>query len=112
MGIMLYRPGTSHVEHGVQCEAQKFRASDYPAVLDQGWFVDPREMGEEKGIVLPDETPELDKMEADPDYVVAPVAVDPPPTDEEIRARAKALGIRNWHNKRIETLLNEMKPEE
>lgn len=91
MGIMLYRPGTTHIEHGVQCEMQKFGASDYPAILEQGWFVDPREMGE------PVET---EKEE--------PAAV----TDEDIRARAKALGIRNWHNKKIPTLLTEMKAKE
>ena len=81
MGIMLYRPGTTHVEHGVKCEAQKFRTSDFPAILDQGWFTDPREM--EAG---------------------EPAAA----TDKEIRASAKELGIRNWHNKKIETLKKEI----
>jgi hypothetical protein len=33
------------------------------------------------------------------------------PTDEDIRALAKEKGIRNWHNAKIENLIEKLKEE-
>ena len=106
MAVILYRAGTTHTVRGVQCEQELFDEYSYLHNLEMGWFYSPEECYSEeiKEVV---EIPIVKSGEA---AVNVPVklklkeVVIVEESDEDIRARAKKAGLRNWHNMGIEKL--------
>ena len=90
MAVILYRKGGTQKVRGVSCEIGRFPVSQLQARLSDGWFTDPNNM-----------EPVTAKEEID---LNQSGKLNP----TEVRAVAKARGIKNWHNKRISTLLREM----
>jgi len=95
MALQLYRQGNSHTVRGVVCELKNFHPSELSDALGNGWC------RSEKDI----ETPH-DVSVNEPELVSEPV----PEMDEAaFRAMAKSIGIKNWHNKKIENLIIEIR---
>ena len=101
MAVVLYKVGTTHTVRGIRCEQGIFDEHSYLHNLDNGWFYSPEECH------IPEETlaeknqrlinEEANKNKGTEDS-----------TEEDIRLRAKDAGIRNWHNKGIDRLKEEL----
>jgi hypothetical protein len=87
MGISLYRKGNTHTIRGVICEMRVFKVRELKACVAAGWNSSPKDI---------DRFKEADSNET------GLLSVD------EVRASAKKAGIRNWHNKKIDTLKKEL----
>jgi len=87
MSVVLFKDG----EQGV------FEVNEMPYLLENGWSTDHdgQKQDEEKS---PDEDPIQDEPQEE--------------SSEEIRAKAKKMGIMDWDKKRIKTLKIEMKYEQ
>ena len=84
MAVLLYRPGTGSVVKGVECEVLRADPKRLKSYLDCGWYTDVKQ--------FPVNEP-ADEDEQEDDL-----------TNEQVRARAKALGIDNWKTGRIAKL--------
>jgi hypothetical protein len=89
MGVALYRKGGSHTVRGVKCEMKVFKVREMKNCIDTGWHTSPEDI--ENPTFKEADTNDTGKLSV-----------------EEIRAAAKTAGIRNWHNKKIETLKKEL----
>ncbi len=95
MALQLYRQGNSHTVRGVVCELKNFHQDELIDALGNGWFRNERDINGS----LP---------EPEPPVMTAETIVSE--TDEAaFRAMAKELGIKSWHNKKIENLILEIK---
>jgi len=95
MATVLYKPGSTKIIRGIECDLQKFENGSVEHALSNGWSYSPAECYEIK-----EEIPEEPDTE-----VIEHVEM----SDDEIRQEAKAKGIRNWHNKKITRLKVEIK---
>jgi len=97
MALQLYRQGNSHTVRGVVCELKNFHPSELIDALGNGWC------RSEKDIETPHD---VSANEAERVSESDPV----PEMDEAaFRAMAKSIGIKNWHNKKIENLIIEIR---
>lgn len=96
MGIKVYKKGTTHIEHDVQCEIQVIPVDLFTGVPD-GWFLNVEDIDglQEEG---KEEKGQEEEIIAEDTVCLSDY------TNEEIRAIAKLNGVNNWHNSRIETL--------
>ena len=110
MSVILYKPGNTRKVRGVPCDILVCDEYSYLHNLEQGYFYSPEECyAEKEDEAEPEETEQEAEPEAEEETETdEPVLVDPAPEDE-IRAAAKAAGIKSWHNKRIERLVKELK---
>jgi len=76
---VLYRPGTTHIVNGIECEARVFDEYSYLHNLTIGWSYSPESCYTKKEL-----------------------------TDTEIRKIAKEKNIKHWHNKNINRLKKEV----
>jgi len=92
MGVVLYRPGTSHVENGIRCEMKVFPADWLEQKIAEGWETD------------------INALKPAPKIVVKKVTTEAEPTsldsmsNDEIRKAARLNGYKKWKTARISTL--------
>ena len=119
MAIILYKPGNMQKIRGIPCQFQICNEFSYKHLLDQGWFHTPEEcyvveeqveevpedITEEAVEVDTEEVQEVAENEESEETVEETAEV----SDNGIRVKAKAAGIRSWHNKSITRLVGELK---
>jgi predicted DNA-binding protein (UPF0278 family) len=94
MGVVLYdKEGNSKVADpygfAAEVEAGKWFLSKETALLSEG--------------IIEDSEPEVEEIVDEPELETTEII-----SDDDIRAMAKEAGIRNWHNKRIDRLKDEL----
>ncbi len=89
MGISLYRKGNTHTIRGVVCEMQVFKVKALKNCIDTGWHASPADI----------EKPSFKEADTNNTGLLS---------IPELRAAAKVAGLRNWHNKKPDTLKKEL----
>ena len=89
MGVALYRKGGTHTIRGVVCEMKVFKVREMKNCIDIGWHTNPKDI----------EKPTFKEADTNNTGLLSV---------EEVRAAAKKAKIRNWHNKKIDTLKKEL----
>lgn len=102
MAIILFKKGNTTKVNGIPCQIQVCNEFSYLHLLDEGWYYTPEEM-------LEGEKAEKEEPSQEEPTEVELAEVETELTDDEIRAVAKKANIGNWHNKKIDRLLEELK---
>jgi len=89
MAIQLYKAGDTHEVRGIKCEVRNFTNQEYGYWLENGWYLDPKD--------IPLESVEEAKEEVEEEKELHPV-----------RLAAKDAGIDGYEKKRIKTLEGEL----
>ena len=106
MGVQLYRPGKGFTMRGIECEMKVFDPYLFEGNLDAGWYLTPEEVPDGAPVVDLTETKEVEDNAEEHD--MPEQGQSTALTDDEIRELAKEEGIKSWHLKSIETLLEEL----
>lgn len=114
MTIAVYKAGNTHIVRGIHCEVHRLPNAKLEWAKANGFYMQPEDIdGIDDTVpansepVEPDDFP--DEMADNPKVNGAVSEPELEPVNEtELRAQAKALGIASSHNKKLDTLVEEI----